>query len=956
MKKIVYFFLLIAVSLTNQLLALSGYQPATTLSLNGNWQFRLTKTEQDADKLSGFYLPQYADSSFKPTPVPSNWAVVGYEEPVYRGFTDNKASEGFYLHTFTTPGDWLKKRTLLHFGGVWSQADVWLNGCYLGRHNGGFSSFAFDVTGKLQETNKLAVRVRQVCTDYKFDVYDDWTLGGIYRDVTLEAMPAERWLDKVTVQTVFDSQFIDADLKVRVMVIDLHKSKLPGNYPLPGEPYELRLTLTDKNGNTVAQEQQTIPGHTATDRDTPFLIHMKSPQQWNAESPNLYKLRVELLEKGVVMHTCTEPIGFRQISTTGGVFRINGQAVKLRGVNRHDEHPDVGRATTRKHWLQDLMLMKAANINYIRMAHYAPAQGFVELCDSLGMYVGEEISIGGAESQIYDPSLAGSVLQRAYETVSRDINNPSVIYWSVGNEDPFTSFHLAAIKLIKGLDPTRPALIPWRTEEWLPEEIDILAPHYWKPEEYDQLASSSTRPIISTEYTHAYGNDGMGGLEACWEALTKYPSGAGAAVWMWADQGLKTPNQKEKKDLSIDKNLRLVGEGWDGIVDSYRNPTRDYWEVKAVYAQVYPAVNSVSFTPQQSFVNIPIQNDYDFTNLSAINIQWEIRADEKQLASGTGSVIAQPHSQVQFKLPLKALKTVQADKTYYVWFIFTNSQGEIITRQAVELEPAIKAITAPAKSVKITTVKNELLTITMGKIEYVFNPKTGQLVSANRNNKALITDLSPVIWHNPDKCESFIPGGRQVREAKNMNQFNPTVENWTVEELTNKVMINARVKYTIDDKNSFITTYRYTIEADTTMHVHYEILTKVAIPWLPVVGMTVKSNPELNKIKWLGLGPYDAYPNKKTAPILGVWDGAAGSPEVTGTKSVRWIERSAANSGFRITVNAYMEHTAEHPETIYVLSGVLGRPEKSRTADESIPQLLTNTNEPFLGEFKISLK
>ncbi|MFT3751809.1 MAG: glycoside hydrolase family 2 TIM barrel-domain containing protein [Paludibacter sp.] len=929
--------------------------PSTFRSLNDKWQFALAKTEAEAAKLTNFYQPQFDEKGFQAIPVPSNWAVLGFEEPVYRGFKDDKASEGFYRYSFKVTKDWQKKRVLLHFGGVWSEAEVWLNGVSMGRHNGGFSSFAFDISGRLKETNTLAVRVRQVCTDYKLDVYDDWTLGGIYRDVTLEAMPAERWLDKVSVQTVFDDKFNDADLKVRVMVSDLHKSKLPGNYPLPGEPYDLRLTLSDKNGNTVAQEQQTIPGHTATDREIPFSIRIKAPHQWTAETPYLYNLKVELLEKSGVTHTLSQAVGFRQISTTGGVFRINGQAVKLRGVNRHDEHPDVGRATTREHWLQDLLLMKAANINYIRMCHYAPAKGFVELCDSLGMYVGEEISIGGAESLIYDPSLSGAVLQRSYETVARDLNSPSVVYWSVGNEDPLTAFHLAAIKLIKGLDSTRPVLIPWRAEEWLPEEIDILAPHYWKPQEYDQLAGRSTRPIISTEYTHAYGNNGMGGLNACWKALTKYPAGTGAAVWMWADQGLKTPNPKEKNDLSPDKNLRLISDGWDGIVDSYRNPTRDYWEVKAVYAQVYPAIDKVTFTPGQSFVNIPIQNDYDFTNLSSVTMKWIIRADDKELASGRSSFNCEPHSQAMFQLPLDALKTIKADKTHYAWFIFTNSSREEITRKAVELEPLVKKDTVPVAG-KIKLIKTEMLTVSANKTDYVFNPKTGQLVAANRNNKPLITDLSPLIWRNTDKCESFIPGGRQVRDAKNMTKFSPTVENWTVEELANKVLINARVKYTIDDKNSFVTTYRYTISADGTLDVHYEILTKVAIPWLPVVGMVVKSNPELNKIKWLGLGPYDAYPNKKAALILGVWGGAAGSPDVTGTKSVRWIERSGSNFGFRIAGNAYMEHTAEHPETIYVLSGVLGRPEKSRTADESIPQLLTNTDKPFVGEFRISLK
>ena len=134
--------------------------------------------------------------------------VLGYEEPVYRGFKENKASEGFYLHKFETPEGWDGKRVLLHFGGVWSSAEVWLNGKFLGRHDSGYTSFAFDVSGKLKTdgANLLAVRVRQITKEYKFDVFDDWTLGGIYRDVTLEAMPRGRWIDNVVAQTFFDNR------------------------------------------------------------------------------------------------------------------------------------------------------------------------------------------------------------------------------------------------------------------------------------------------------------------------------------------------------------------------------------------------------------------------------------------------------------------------------------------------------------------------------------------------------------------------------------------------------------------------------------------------------------------------------------------------------------------------------------------------------------------------------
>lgn len=928
------------------------------LSLNGTWRFELAKTTAGVDALARFHEGIFDSSAFKPIPVPSNWAVLGYEEPVYRGFPDDKASEGFYLRDFMVPPDWGNRRVLLHFGGVWSSAEVWLNSKPLGIHNSGYTSFSFDVTGMLINgaMNRLAVRVRQVSLEYKSDTFDDWTLGGIYRDVSLEAMPKARWIDRVVAQTAFDDLFEDADLKLRVMVGDRHRGTLPGNYPSPGEPYDLRFTLKSKDGVAVAQRQVAIPAHTSTDRETRLTMRVPRPRHWTAETPDLYILDVELLEKGRVAQTRTTRIGFRQISTVGGVFRINGQAVKLRGINRHDEHPDVGRATTRAQWLQDITMMKAANINYIRLAHYTPAQGFIELCDELGMYLGNEVSLGGAGDLMHDPSFASGVLQRTYETVGRDINSPSIVYWSVGNEDPLTTLHLAAVQTLKGLDSTRPVLLPWRAEEWLPPEIDILAPHYWKPGEYDRLASRSTRPIISTEYTHAYGVDGFGGLEARWKALTRHPAGAGAAIWMWADQGIKTPTPKPSGGISADPYLRLSTDGWDGIVDSYRNPTRDYFETKAVYAPVYPAPEKVSFVPGQASVRIPIQNDYDFTNLSAVKINWTIYEDERELSNGSTTIEGEPHAASPLELPLTAVRTIRNDKTYYARFIFMHENANEITRKAVELVPLSPASTGlPSPTTKLTVTQTDSVTIQAGDARFVFSPTSGELTSATVNGVPLITGLRPVIWRRLDPSETSVIGRENVRHAPDLNKHTQSVATWDLREGIDRVTIRAQIKYTVDAQNSFAVNYDYSVEADGRLNVRYEIVTRVSVPTLPVVGMTIESAPELKQLRWLGLGPYDAFPNKQAAPILGVWGGAAGTPDVVGTKRMRWVERTGNAGGFRTLSDGYLEHDSSTPHSMRILTGVLSRPEKGRKADDSFPQLRSDAGEAFVGELSIVL-
>lgn len=197
------------------------------------------------------------------------------------------------------------------------------------------------------------------------------------------------------------------------------------------------------------------------------------------------------------------------------------------------------------------------------------------------------------------------------------------------------------------------------------------------------------------------------------------------------------------------------------------------------------------------------------------------------------------------------------------------------------------------------------------------------MISAEAQDKQLITDLRPIIWSPLDPCEKSAFGKENVRKAVDLNQYTTSVKEWSVEDRPDEVIIRAKVDYHVDSANHFITTYRYSIGVDGRLDVNYEILTDVAIPQIPIVGMTIKTVPELKELRWLGLGPYDAYPNKKAAPILGVWGGEAGSADVTGMKATRWIERSNSECGFRIMSNGYMKHDASHPEIMHILSYVL---------------------------------
>lgn len=898
-----------------------------TISGQNDWLFRLATGSEEADSLVrvGFYEPSFRASGFTHVHVPSNWAVLGFEEPVYRGFSDksrigscqdDKASEGLYIKRFLLPDTFADKRVLLHFGGVWNSAEVWLNGQRVGRHDSGYTSFSMDVTGIAHEgENTLAVRVRQVYHGYKTDTYDDWTLGGIYRDVTVEAMPKLRWIDRVTAVTTFDSHYRDAKLQLKMMVADDHKSTLPGNYRSPGKPYKLHVRLTAPDGETVSDETYECASHTASYCEQKKTLTVRNAEKWTAETPRLYSLSIELMEEGIITQTFEERIGLRQIEIKDGVLTLNGQAIKLRGVNRHDEWPTVGRATTREHWLKDLKLMKQANVNYVRAAHYQHAKGFIEMCDSIGMYVGAEVSLGGAGKLMYDPSFVAPVMLRAYETVMRDLNNPSVIYWSVGNEDPLTDLHLQAVKTVKALDSTRPVCLPWNAHETLPEEVDILAPHYWTAHEYDSIAAQSKRPIITTEYVHAYGEMRFGGLEDCFRALTRHPAGAGGAVWMWADQGIYTPVPKDTKRYnSIEKDslyLRIDAQGWDGITDSYRHPTRDFWEVKSVYCPIYPV--SASLSEDHSSADVVLRNDYDFLNADDILIYYKVFVDGKQVGKGKGTLDAQPHGKGTMHIGKTGLRQLKPGQTAYLQMSIQNGDGHEMGQKSIVLSEANYALKdSPQKGgVLAVAESDESITVSAGSRRFVFSRKSG-----------MPQGMRPTFWHKLN--EGDITGKTRI----NGEEYSTQVKQMTCDRKAENVIVTTEATWVIDDSNRIDGTYTFCITPQGNMTVSYTMTPQVAVRFLPLVGTAVETQPK----QWFGLGPEDAYPNKKSAPILGLYD----ARQWSGTRAARWIDTAMGRIVLKPSVGdyGYIDRDAPDSKWVRIVSHVQGRSEKGRLNDK----------------------
>ncbi len=504
------------------------------ISLNGIWKFKYLPSSQ-IGKDTAFFVPPTDVSRWADFKTPGHWELQGFAEPFYG--KELKEGTGLYRTAFTLPSDWKGQPIYIAFDGVQYGYQFWVNGKYAGSFNSSFNRQTFDISSFVTpgKANVLAVRVTTRSKGWEFDTNDCWSLSGIIRDVTVFSLPITHIKDLVVRTNVGKT---DATLSVSALVEKLSGGKFPATATVTA-------ILSDPSGKVVKEFSLTKSNSkTATDTVSFFQnIKIEAPRLWTAETPNLYKLSVILKDKGREIQRYNEKVGIREVTWDNGILKLNGKPIKLRGVNHHDLSPVNGRSVTEAEMLQDLKLIREANINYIRTSHYPPHSRFIELCDSLGFYVMEEVPFGFGDNHLNDRSYLPILKERAKATLWRDKNHPSVIVWSVGNENPLTPMCVEVGEYVKQLDPTRPHCFPQigsyfrKIYETIPASVDILSPHYTVPSVLKEYANKFDRPMIVTEYAHALGLD-FDRVEALWEIMYANPKLAGGSVWHFFDQGI----------------------------------------------------------------------------------------------------------------------------------------------------------------------------------------------------------------------------------------------------------------------------------------------------------------------------------------------------------------------------------------------------------------------------------
>ena len=745
------------------------YNPV--LSLNGIWSFN----EKPA---TYFYERKQMGQEWKPIVIPGQWSM--------QGFQVDSAAFGGYQTTFTLPADWSGKRVKLRFDGVSSESVVYLNGKEIGSHMGGMTAFELDVTNGLRSgENVLALRVRsESLADMlgSLTQYAAHQLGGITRKVTLFAVP-EVHLSDLRIVTDLDDAYKDAELKVYVSVTNASanvQKNLSVRLSVSGEPVVL---------------SQAIPEIAAGSTWSGWLTgKIASPKKWDSEHPNLYTLKVELGTSEKIGEQGKKRFGFREIQIQGNRMLVNGKAVKLKGVCRHEMHPLTGRVMNPALARKDIELYRDANCNFIRTSHYPPCEEMLEVCDELGMFVeveapvcwlghhaNENWKVLDYREQKYYPY----VLQVNMEMIQFYRNHPSIIFWSMANESYWNKEFAQVQVYMEKADPTRPLTFHDQGYGGFNNQgstAPISNIHYPGPDGY-KVAAKSDRPMTYGEYCHlnvynrselvtdpGVRSDWALALAPTWENMYKTPGVLGGSIWSGIDDIFQLPNGD------------AVGYGAWGPIDGWRRPKPEYWDMKKIYSPI--RVTTKTLSPAKELV-IDLENRYTYTNLNELQVNW-VYGEEK----GSIFVDLEPGEKGQLRV-----RPVHPEKANELYLSFVDPRGftadEYLIPVGRQIQNESQVLAAVPTRLK---EKKDRYMITGKDFTCEISRISGQILSVKKGKKEVLNG-GPWLMALP-----LTSGGCYPNHNANTPAFNDLCSDWKVEKVDavregNDVVVKVKGAY-----------------------------------------------------------------------------------------------------------------------------------------------------------------
>jgi len=879
----------------------------TIQSLNGIWKFNWSPDPQS--RPMDFYKENYSTENWDIILVPGNWELQGFGTPIYTNFTypfkrdpPKITSEpeksytsflqrdpvGSYITSFSIPENWNKKQVFINFGGVQSAMYVWVNGQKVGYSENSMSPAEFDITPYIHKgENKLAVEVYKWCDGSYIEDQDMWRLSGIFRDVDLIARP-KTFISDLFVKAEPDNSFGNANISINLNFDNRSAQNISGLH------VDAEVTGFSAQGDIIdlsfAGKVPLVQKSKQASIELKSLI--KQPRLWSAETPDLYHLILKLKNnKNELVDKAECYFGVRKIEVRGDVFYINGKAVKLKGVNRHEQHPRTGKHVSRNTMIRDLELMKQANINMIRTCHYPDDPLFYELCDQYGFYVMDEANqeshvFGIGNKEIGDnPVWKKSHVERAVSLVQRDKNHACVIFWSLGNEGGHGQNLIAMADTIKKLDSSR--LIYSDTER---DVSAIYDDGYLHPADLKKLGEKiKDKPVFMREYLHVMGNSG-GNLQEYWDVIYADSSLTGAAIWEWVDQGLakkkdgsplKLTEHPDDYRLKDDEFWAYGGDFGDqpnngnfcikGLVSSDRKPYPHYYEVQKVYQPVvFKLLNDKNVT-------IGVTNHFDFLSLRNFDFEYEYTLNGKSIQKGkfscdnilpgtTSSIILPSPRMADTTSSEICLNVYTKLKSATLW----AEEGFCIAREQFVIKSYLwKKVSPDEKQVTVTEspLQIELKT---EKMTFVLDRQSGSLMSWKVNQQELLKGkLEPYFWKTPNDNQKESGYSWELGKWKKAAEER-VVKNVEISKQENLVSVKFDMNLpTIGAYYTLI--YQVNGEGKLQVEAAYTPM-RDSIPLIPKFGMRVRIPENYSTIDWYGRGPFENYPDRKTASLIGLYN------------------------------------------------------------------------------------
>uniref|UniRef100_A0A2B4S0Y2 Beta-glucuronidase n=1 Tax=Stylophora pistillata TaxID=50429 RepID=A0A2B4S0Y2_STYPI len=873
--------------------------------LDGLWKFSFAPTVDKA--VVGFENPNYDVSKWKEIPVPSNWELKGYGRAIYKnvGYAFAKQDYpkvpkddnpvGSYRRDFSIDKHWKDKKIILHFGGVTSAFYLWVNGKKVGYSQGSRLPAEFDITDYLKPgKNTLAVKVFRFSDGSYLEDQDHWRISGIHRSVYLEATPKTFIYDFGT-RTILDDKYQDATLQI-LPKINLAKGAKYEDFDIEAQLFDnsdrpvLKKPLLKNLKDVKKIAGKYWDGINFKENFAFLKTTIKNPLKWSAEHPNLYTLVLTLKNKnGEILEARKTRIGFRKLEIKDGVFLVNGRAVKLYGVNRHDHSQHEGKVISKEIMKRDITLMKKHNFNAVRTSHYPNNPYWLDLCDKYGLYV-----IG--ETNIETHGLAGvfsnnnewshAFLERAIRMVERDKNHPSIVFWSLGNESGQGPNHAAMSGWIKNYDPTR--FIHYEGARYFginhngksdDTYVDVRSRMYVSTEEMVQLANLETdkRPIMWCEYAHAMGNS-LGDFGAYWKAIRANKRFIGGFIWDWTDGAVWVKNKEGKYywayggDFGEERHDGNFNN--NGIISPDQSIKPEILEAKKIQQPI--GIEAIDLKKGI----FEIRNYHHFSDLSGYQMRWEISANGKVIQKDIGKTPDLKAGEKGFaNIRYQKIKPI-AGTHYYLKISFHlkekkawASKGYRVAWQQFKL-PYYKA----AKKVRYKSRKSPLLqktkdswTVTTTKNRVDFDPTSGLLTGIYQKNKALLKKaLTPYFWrpqtdndHGYDMSASDQKYWKTAFENAKATKMNSTKKAGYIE---------LKASYDLpkyEDKEAGTLTLCYKIWNDGQIDIDYLLDPIADLPDIPRVGLQMRLISSLDHFSWLGRGPQENYSDRKESAAFG---------------------------------------------------------------------------------------